>query len=68
MAETYWEMMLASATPSAAMPQPMTKNRFSRMFSTPATVRYSSGRRVSPLALITPLPKLNTPSPGMPSA
>ena len=67
-AETYWDRMLASATPSAAMPQRITKNRFSRMFSTPETVRYSSGRRVSPLALITPLPKLNTPSAGIPSA
>lgn len=39
MADTHWAMALAMATPSADMLQPMTKNRFSSTFSTPATER-----------------------------
>ena len=67
-AERYSEMTLAMATPSAAFPQTMTKKRLRMTFSTPAIVRYVSGRFVSPLALSTPLPKLNIPIAGMPSA
>ena len=46
----------------------MTKKRLRMTFSTPAIVRYVSGRFVSPLALSTPLPKLNIPIAGIPSA
>ena len=57
-ADRHWAITLATATPSAAMWHRMTKNRFRITFSTPATDRYSSGRRVSPMALIMPLPQL----------
>ena len=38
-ADSHWAMTLASATPSAAMWQRITKNRFSATFSTPASDR-----------------------------
>ena len=68
MADTYCEMTLANATPSAAILHTMTKNRFRITFKMPAIVRYSSGRFVSPFALSTALPKLKMPSAGIPSA
>ena len=58
-------MTLAMATPSAAMWQRITKNRFRTTFSTPATDRYSRGRRVSPTALMMPLPQLYTAMAGI---
>ena len=38
-AETHWEMAEASATPTTFNWQTMTKNRLSRMFSTPAVLK-----------------------------
>ena len=67
-AERYCEIMLASATPSAAILHTITKNKLRITLSTPAAVRYTSGRRVSPSALRTALPKLNIPSAGIPRA
>lgn len=65
-AERYCEITLAAATPEAAIPQQMTKNRFSATLSAPAIERYISGRLVSPQALSIPLPKLYTAIAGIP--
>ena len=67
-ADSHWAITLAVATPSAAMWQRITKNRFSITFSTPDSDRYSRGRFVSPVALSTPLPKLYSAMAGMPKA
>ena len=65
-AERYCEITLAAATPEAAIPQQMTKKRFSATLSAPAIERYISGRLVSPQALSIPLPKLYTAIAGIP--
>ena len=57
---------LASATPATSRLQTMTKNRFRRIFSTPAKLRMYSGFLVSPMALNTALPKLYRASAGIP--
>ena len=67
-ADSHWAMALAMATPRAAMWHWITKNRFRATFTTPAMLRYSRGRFVSPAALRTPLPKLYTAMAGIPRA
>ena len=39
MAERYWEMMVAIATPSTSIPKPTTKTRLSPALTMPAAVR-----------------------------
>ena len=67
-ADMYWAVILANATPSSAIPIPITSIRLRHTFTTPANVRYIRGFLVSPLALITALPKLYIAIAGIPSA
>lgn len=66
-AEIVCEMMVASATPATPMEKRMTNTRFSATFTSPATVRKYSGRRVSPTARRMAAPKLYNSTDGMPT-
>lgn len=65
-ADRYCDTVLAMATPATLSWHTITKNRFSITFTMPATIIMISGRRVSPAALSTALPKLYTASAGIP--
>ena len=67
-ADIYCAVILANATPSSAIPIPITNIRLRHTLTTPANERYISGFFVSPLALITALPKLYIAIAGIPSA
>ena len=49
-ADRPWAIMVAQATPSTFMPQPLTNTMFRITFKTPATERMSKGVCVSPAA------------------
>jgi len=65
-AEINWEMIVAYATPSMAMPKPTTKRRSRPIFMTLERQRKYSGRFVSPTARRIALPMLYTSRPKTP--
>ena len=65
-ADIYCDVTLAMATPATESLHTMTKNRLSRIFTTPENASIYTGFLVSPTAENTALPKLYIPSAGIP--